>query len=67
LIPKLPLDQLLSYKNPATISDEELKSIKEYVTGVRPNFNKKDEKFVKMVRNHNFNSTIYYCISLMNQ
>ena len=50
--PKLPLVQLFSYKNPATISGEELESIKEYAIGVGPNFNKVDGQYVKMVRDH---------------
>ncbi|MDW7616960.1 glycerophosphodiester phosphodiesterase [Peribacillus simplex] len=50
--PNLPLVQLFSYKNQATISDEELESIKEYAIGVGPNFNKVDGQYVKMVRNH---------------
>ncbi|MFY0779509.1 glycerophosphodiester phosphodiesterase [Peribacillus simplex] len=49
---KLPLVQLFSYKNQATISDEELESIKEYAIGVGPNFSKVDGQYVKMVRNH---------------
>ncbi|MGY3316264.1 glycerophosphoryl diester phosphodiesterase [Peribacillus simplex] len=50
--PNLPLVQLFSYKNQATISDEELESINEYAIGVGPNFNKVDGQYVKMVRNH---------------
>ncbi|MDM5357217.1 glycerophosphodiester phosphodiesterase [Peribacillus sp. ACCC06369] len=50
--PKLPLVQLFSYKNQATISDEELESIKEYAIGVGPNFSKVDGQYVKMVRDH---------------
>ncbi|MFE4898724.1 glycerophosphodiester phosphodiesterase [Peribacillus butanolivorans] len=50
--PKLPLVQLFSYKNQATISDKELESIKEYAIGVGPNFPKVDGQYVKMVRNH---------------
>ncbi|MGE1163187.1 MULTISPECIES: glycerophosphodiester phosphodiesterase [Peribacillus] len=50
--PNLPLVQLFSYKNQATISDEELESIKKYAIGVGPNFNKVDGQYVKMVRNH---------------
>lgn len=50
--PKLPLVQLFSYKNQATISDKELESIKEYAIGVGPNFTKIDGQYVKMVRNH---------------
>ncbi|CAH0198594.1 Glycerophosphodiester phosphodiesterase [Peribacillus sp. Bi96] len=50
--PKLPLVQLFSYKNQATISDEELDTIKEYAIGVGPNFNKVDGQYVEMVRNH---------------
>lgn len=49
---KLPLVQLFSYKNQATISDEELESIKEYAIGVGPNFSKVDGQYVKMVRDH---------------
>ncbi|WP_396020104.1 MULTISPECIES: glycerophosphodiester phosphodiesterase [unclassified Bacillus (in: firmicutes)] len=52
LNPKLPLVQLFSYKTQATISDEELESIKEYAVGVGPNFSKVDGQYVKMVRNH---------------
>ncbi|GAA1379856.1 glycerophosphodiester phosphodiesterase [Peribacillus frigoritolerans] len=52
LNPRLPLVQLFSYKNQATISDEELESIKEYAVGVGPNFSKVDGQYVKMVRNH---------------
>ncbi|AMM91838.1 glycerophosphodiester phosphodiesterase [Peribacillus simplex] len=50
--PNLRLVQLFSYKNQATISDEELESIKKYAIGVGPNFNKVDGQYVKMVRNH---------------
>ncbi|WP_418789784.1 glycerophosphodiester phosphodiesterase [Peribacillus frigoritolerans] len=52
LNPKLPLVQLFSYKTQATISDEELESIKEYAVGVGPNFSKVDGQYVEMVRNH---------------
>jgi glycerophosphoryl diester phosphodiesterase len=50
--PELPLVQLLWYDTPAAISDIELESIKKYAVGVGPNFDKVDEKFVKMARNH---------------
>ncbi|WP_057914909.1 glycerophosphodiester phosphodiesterase [Peribacillus muralis] len=52
LNPQLPLVQLFSYKNQASISDEELESIKQYAIGIGPNFNKVDKQYVKMVRNH---------------
>lgn len=50
--PQLPLVQLFSYKSQAVISDEELKSIKEYAIGVGPNFTRIDEQYVKSVRKH---------------
>ncbi|MFJ7755652.1 glycerophosphodiester phosphodiesterase [Peribacillus muralis] len=52
LNPKLPLVQLFSYKNQATITENELRSIKRYAVGVGPNFNMVDGKYVKMVRTH---------------
>ncbi|MCK1993281.1 glycerophosphodiester phosphodiesterase [Peribacillus muralis] len=52
LNPQLPLVQLFSYKNQASITDEELESIKQYAIGIGPNFNKVDKQYVKMVRNH---------------
>ncbi|MFD9626635.1 glycerophosphodiester phosphodiesterase [Peribacillus muralis] len=52
LNPQLPLVQLFSYKNQASISNEELEFIKQYAIGIGPNFNKVDKQYVKMVRNH---------------
>lgn len=51
--PDLPLVQLKSYKTPASITDEELESIKEYAIGVGPNFTQIDETYVQNVREHN--------------
>ena len=51
LDPNLPLIQLISYKEPATISEEELKELNEYAVGVGMSASKIDESYVQQVRN----------------
>ena len=47
---QIPLVQLKSYRTPASITDEEIKSIKEYAVGVGPNFARIDQAYVEKVR-----------------
>lgn len=47
---QIPLVQLKSYRSPATITDEEIKEIKEYAVGVGPNFARIDQAYVEKVR-----------------
>ncbi len=51
LNPNLPLVQLISYKEQATISDEELNELTEYAVGVGMSYTKIDEDYVQQVRN----------------
>ncbi|MDP4552562.1 glycerophosphodiester phosphodiesterase [Alkalihalobacillus macyae] len=46
----LPLVQLISYKEQATISDEELSELTEYAVGVGMSYTKIDEDYVQQVR-----------------
>ncbi|WP_175639330.1 glycerophosphodiester phosphodiesterase [Metabacillus schmidteae] len=47
---QIPLVQLKSYRSPATITEEEIKEIKEYAVGVGPNFARIDKAYVEKVR-----------------
>ncbi|MCM3439345.1 glycerophosphodiester phosphodiesterase [Metabacillus halosaccharovorans] len=48
--PTIPLVQLISYPTPASITDEEIKKLKEYAVGVGPNFARIDQTYVEKVR-----------------
>ncbi|WP_456279508.1 glycerophosphodiester phosphodiesterase [Bacillus sp. AK128] len=48
--PELPLIQLIYYSTPAQISDDQLRSIKEYAAGVGMSFLQINEEYVKKVR-----------------
>ncbi|MGG1685705.1 glycerophosphodiester phosphodiesterase [Pseudalkalibacillus sp. NRS-1564] len=50
LDPNLPLIQLISYKEPATISEGELQELTEYAVGVGMSASKIDETYVQKVR-----------------
>lgn len=47
---KIPLIQLLRYKEPATISDAQLDEIKQYATGIGMDYTKIDKPYVQKVR-----------------
>jgi glycerophosphoryl diester phosphodiesterase len=51
LNPNLPLIQLISYKEPATISSDELQELSEYAVGIGMSASKIDETYVQKVRN----------------
>ncbi len=51
LNPNLPLIQLISYKEPAAISEEELQRLNDYAVGVGMSASKIDENYVQQVRN----------------
>ncbi|MGA9290455.1 MAG: glycerophosphodiester phosphodiesterase [Anaerobacillus sp.] len=51
LNPNLPLIQLISYKEPAAISEEELQRLNDYAVGVGMSSSKIDENYVQQVRN----------------
>ncbi|WP_169525369.1 glycerophosphodiester phosphodiesterase [Pseudalkalibacillus hwajinpoensis] len=50
LNPNLPLVQLISYKQQATMSDKELNELTEYAVGVGMSYTKIDEAYVQKVR-----------------
>jgi len=50
LNPNIPLVQLKSYRTPASITDEEIETLKEYAIGVGPNFKQIDQAYVEKVR-----------------
>ncbi len=50
LNPTIPLVQLKSYRTKATITDEEIETMKEYAIGVGPNFKQIDQAYVEKVR-----------------
>lgn len=50
LEPSLPLIQLISYKEEATLTDEEIAHIKEYAVGIGANFKYVTEDYVERVR-----------------
>ncbi|MGE8207103.1 glycerophosphodiester phosphodiesterase [Heyndrickxia sp. NPDC080065] len=52
LSPTIPLVQLLSYSEPATITDEEIETIKTYAIGVGPSFSRIDKAYVQKIRSH---------------
>ncbi|WP_284139034.1 MULTISPECIES: glycerophosphodiester phosphodiesterase [unclassified Virgibacillus] len=52
LNPNVPLVQLISYKQPATITDEELEEIKSYAVGIGASHTKIDQAYVEKVRAH---------------
>jgi len=49
--PHIPLVQLLSYSQPATISPTELTALKQYATGVGMNYGMIDAQYIQQVRN----------------
>ncbi|MCA0172226.1 glycerophosphodiester phosphodiesterase [Bacillus sp. RAR_GA_16] len=51
LNPNLPLIQLISYKKPATISEDELQELSKYAVGVGMSASKIDQTYVQNVRN----------------
>lgn len=51
--PNVPLIQLISYSEPATITDEELRAIEEYAVGIGASHTKINRNYVKKVREHN--------------
>ena len=51
LNPNLPLIQLISYKEPASISEDELQELSEYAVGVGMSASKIDKTYVQNVRN----------------
>ncbi|MEW9676840.1 glycerophosphodiester phosphodiesterase [Lentibacillus sp. L22] len=50
--PNVPLIQLISYSEPATITDEELRAIEEYAVGIGASHTKINRNYVKKVREH---------------
>lgn len=52
LAAEIPLVQLISYSDPAVISDAELDNIKKYAIGVGMNHKRIDRAYVEQVRNH---------------
>lgn len=46
----IPLVQLLSYSSPASITDLQVATIKEYAVGVGPNFKQIDQEYVEKVK-----------------
>lgn len=52
LAAEIPLVQLISYSEPAVISDAELDNIKKYAIGVGMNHKRIDRAYVEQVRNH---------------
>lgn len=48
--PNIPLIQLISYKQPAKLTKNELSKLKEYAVGVGPNFNMISEEYIKTAR-----------------
>lgn len=53
LNPNIPLIQLISYSEPASITDEELDEIAEYAIGIGASHTKIDREYVQKVRDHN--------------
>ncbi|MGY0691474.1 glycerophosphodiester phosphodiesterase [Virgibacillus sp. FSP13] len=49
----IPLIQLISYSEPATITDEELNKIEQYAVGIGASHTKIDREYVQKVRQHN--------------
>nr|WP_245835768.1 glycerophosphodiester phosphodiesterase [Virgibacillus ndiopensis] len=50
--PNIPLVQLISYSEPASITDKELNEIAEYAIGIGASHTKIDEAYVQKVRQH---------------
>ncbi|WP_425509537.1 glycerophosphodiester phosphodiesterase [Virgibacillus ihumii] len=50
--PDIPLIQLISYSEPATITDEELDEIASYAVGIGASHTKIDQEYVQKVREH---------------
>ncbi|WP_372508812.1 glycerophosphodiester phosphodiesterase [Pseudalkalibacillus decolorationis] len=52
LNPDVPLVQLISYKKPATITDEQINEYKKYAVGLGMSYTKIDQDYVQKVRSH---------------
>lgn len=52
LEPGIPLIQLYRYSNKARLTDNELRSLKKYASGIGVNFEKVDEDYIKKVHRH---------------
>lgn len=50
--PAIPLVQLISYSDPATITDDELNKIEAYAVGIGASHTKIDKTYVQKVRQH---------------
>ncbi|XKE95386.1 glycerophosphodiester phosphodiesterase [Metaplanococcus flavidus] len=50
LDPEIPLIQLISYSEPATITDQEISAIKEYALGIGTSYTRIDKEYVKKIR-----------------
>ncbi len=48
--PDIPLIQLISYKEKAELTDQDIKKLQKYAAGVGPNYNMIDEEYVKNAR-----------------
>lgn len=50
LDPEIPLIQLISYSEPATITDQEISAIKEYALGIGTGYTSIDKEYVEKIR-----------------
>ncbi len=50
LDPEIPLIQLISYSEPATITDQEISAIKEYALGIGTSYTSIDKEYVEKIR-----------------
>ncbi|PKH11158.1 glycerophosphodiester phosphodiesterase [Planomicrobium sp. MB-3u-38] len=50
LDPEIPLIQLISYSEPATITDQEISVIKEYALGIGTSYTSIDKEYVEKIR-----------------
>ncbi|WP_423809693.1 glycerophosphodiester phosphodiesterase [Planomicrobium okeanokoites] len=50
LDPEVPLIQLISYSEPATITDQEISAIKEYALGIGTSYTSIDKEYVEKIR-----------------
>lgn len=50
LEPSIPLIQLLSYREPAKITEKDIKHWKKYATGIAPNYEMIDEAFINKAK-----------------
>ncbi|RYI28089.1 glycerophosphodiester phosphodiesterase [Bacillus infantis] len=48
--PDIPLIQLISYKEKAVLTDQDIKKLQKYAAGIGPNYNMIDEEYVKKAR-----------------